>query len=238
MSPRISILAPLVCLATLAAPAASAASDDLRIEVGKGKGPLATVEGHGTSLRAALEELCWQSNVGLRYDAADEAFGAAIREQPLEDVLARLLRSHSYVLTMHAAPSGSARITGLHVLGGEGPRNRQVGPPSAPPAASPSAPSPPPATQPAQLLVPVARLQAAFAEQDPERRSAAVRELVTEVRSSPERYQAFLAGDPMLMSAALRPFPDAVAVLREMKTLSDLDDSARAKLDALITALQ
>lgn len=210
---RLSALLVLVPAGIVASPPVVRVDDAQRI----------TVLADGASLRAAVEEICWQSGILLRYDAVDEVFSTNLEHETLEEALARLFPRRSFLLTYGRDPDGASRPRVLHVLG------RSAGVASIDPP-------PPPAT--ADFAVPTRILEGAFSASDPERRTQAIQELVDNLRAHPEQMRAFLATDVQALSAPLRSYPDAPAVLREIRARAGFDARSLAKLDALIAALQ
>lgn len=195
-----------------------ASAEDLRVELDDHQ--RATVVGRGTSTRAVVEELCRKSGALLRYDDQDAEFALAVENEPLEAVLASLLRGKSYLLRFRSDPAGDTRIAELHVLGPEGADRRAEGP------------------APLASVVPVDLLEAAFASGPPASREVGIQELVRSVGTDPDRRRAFLAMDAATITNALRRFPDAAAVVRKFEGLAGQDAEVKAKLASVLAMLE
>ena len=211
------IFGPLLSSLLLAAqpvlssePRSPAPADDQRVSV---------LAREGDSLRTVLEDLCWREDVRFQYDAADEPLVADIRERPLAAVLEHLLRGKSYSLTLRKDPAGGTRVTGLHVLGLEGAWRW---------ASTPS---------PAGFRLPQRMLETAFATPDTPARSLAIQDLVRSITSDPQQLRAFLATDIARLESALRQYPAAPQILRQIRD-SSTDAAVKAKLSELLAALE
>jgi hypothetical protein len=216
---------------------------DVSVEVGDDR--LVTVVGSGPSLRATLEELCWQAGVTLRYEAADGAVSANVRDVPLETAVGTLLRDRSFTLATERmeAKGGPLRVRVLHVL-----PSATRGTPASVAAATPgrrrvvtvhpgdlARVTPVVGSPENPLSVPARLLQAAFGEGPSTERAAARRELVDGIVANPARRAAFLAADPTAVRQALAPYAHANEALREMAGSAALDPEARAKLRELMS---
>jgi hypothetical protein len=171
------------------------------------------------TLRSVLEELCAREGVLLRYEGPSRWAPALDLAAPLADSLAALLDGVSYVQTVRRDPqTGAVRLTGLHVLGGDGGAADDTPRPGEP------------------FAVKVKLLDAAFAGAD--RDDASVERLIADVRANPDRLEAFLATDTAMMAESLARYPDAARVLRTIAGRSDLDPRSRAKLEEILAALE
>ena len=225
------LLAAVLCggiaLAVAAGGPRSAAADEGAPEVTVTEGQRATVVGRGPSVRAVIEQLCWQANVPLQYDGDDEPFASDQRDQPLEKVLSRLLHRRDFVLAVHREePDGALRVTSLHVLGASGSLHRREGGSTLDAAAIP------------RFTIPGEMLKAAFADGDAASREHAMTALMEDVLGNPVRLQSFLAADVPTMADALRPYPIAPAMLERMSASPRLNTAMRNKINALIAALK
>ena len=180
---------------------------------------IATVTAENVSLRAIVEDLCWQADVPFQYDTPDKRVTATHRARPLVDVLNDLLREENYVLKVRAASeSGGQRVSHLHVLR----KSPARGAPAAPPT----------------FVVPVRVLEATFGDRPDGERAQAMQALVDDIRSSPQRLQAFLGADPTQMSQALRAYPEAPDALARLAAVPDLEPELRRKIQDIAAELQ
>jgi hypothetical protein len=208
----------------------SCQGEELRIAVVSNQ--RVTIVGSAPSLRALLEELCWQAHVALRYDAPDAPVSAAIEGERFDVAIGRLLRDRSYVLTTRRV--GGSLVTVLEVLS-SGPYTPSGAPPTGngtrgrvrienvhlePGARSPMGRQDVPFSIPERVLFDVFG-----GHGDVGKREAA-------------RQAAFLGADVGVMRRTLARYPTAASTLRQIADSAGLGDREREKLEALIASLQ
>jgi hypothetical protein len=221
----------------------SCQGEELRIAVVSNQ--WVTIVGSAPSLRALLEELCWQAHVALRYDAPDAPVSAAIEGERFDVAIGRLLRDRSYVLTTRRV--GGSLVTVLEVLS-SGPYTPSGAPPTGngtrgrvrienvhlePGARSPMGRQDVPFSIPERVL-----FDLFGGHGDVGKREAAVRELVQSIKADPARQAAFLGADVGVMRRTLARYPTAASTLRQIADSAGLGDREREKLEALIASLQ
>ena len=184
---------------------------------------VATVVGEFDSLKKLLDELCRLGGVELRsYDADDRSVRVEYRDLPLSTVLAELLRRESYIVGVsRVADRGPTRVVWLRVTGG---------PPGVPVA--PEAETPPPLA----FEVPASFGATAFASEDPDQRARALESVAKKLVASESSARSLLAAEPAVVAGALRGYPHAGALLRQLRDEQG-DPAMRAKIDAVLGEL-
>ena len=184
---------------------------------------IATVEGEFESLKKLLDELCRLGGVELRsYDPDDRAVRVEYADLPLSTVLAELLRRESYIVGINRAEGTTAtRVVWLRVTGG----------PPGVPVAPEAEPAPPLAFE-----VPSSFGETSFASEDPVQRARALESVTKKLLESESGARSLLAADPTAVAGALRGYPHAGALLRQLRD-DQGDPAMRAKIDAVLAEI-
>ncbi len=196
------------------------------IEIALPRPGVATVRGHALSLRGVIEDLCLRAGVDLQaYDAPDRPIAATYDEQPLSEVLRRLLQRESFLIGItHDAEAGQPRVGWLRVLGAyeDGTLRRA---------------SAAPARDDGVFRLPPTLLHAAFASPDPATRQQALEGIAQRILSDQSERRRFLDTEARLIAEAVAGFPGAAASLQAMESHPGLDDALRAQIAAVVAAL-
>jgi hypothetical protein len=172
------------------------------------------------TLRAVLEELCAREGILLRYEGPSRwAPDVDVAHLSVAESVARLLKGISYVQTVRRdRDTGATRLAALHVLGGDASSDEGVARTVEP------------------FAVRVRLLDAAFGADDLD--AAGLEQLVADVRSHPDRLEAFIATDTAMMAESLARYPNAPQVLRALISRADVDARSQAKLRDILAALE
>lgn len=114
------VIATAVCLSIFFS-TTTAWPQEQRVEVGPDQ--TTTIVGSFDSLEALLIDLCAKGNAKLRsYDAVDRAVTVHHENQPLREVVERLLAQENYLLGVrgNGSQAGSIQLAWVHVTGSKG----------------------------------------------------------------------------------------------------------------------
>jgi hypothetical protein len=184
-----------------------------------------TVVGEFESLKGLLHEICRNARVELRaYDADDRPVKIEYQRMALGTALASLLRRESYIVGVSPTDVPAAtRVVWLRVTGG---------PPGVP--VDPADETPP---APLAFEVPSSFGSTSFTSEDPVQRARALEAVAKRLLASDERARGVLAADPTTVAAALRGYPHAGALIRQLRD-ETADPETRSKLDAIIAEIE
>jgi hypothetical protein len=184
-----------------------------------------TVVGEFASLKGLLHELCRNARVELRaYDADDRPVKIEYQRMPLGTALQGLLRRESYIVGVSPTDvPGATRVVWLRVTGG---------PPGVP--VDPADETPP---APLAFEVPSSFGATSFTSEDPDQRARALEAVAKRLLASDKSARAVLAADPSAVAAALRGYPHAGALIRQLRD-DTADPETRSKLDAIIAEIE
>jgi hypothetical protein len=184
-----------------------------------------TVVGEFESLKGLLHEICRNARVELRaYDADDRPVKVEYQRMDLGTALAALLRRESYIVGVAPTETpGATRIVWLRVTGG---------PPGVP--VDPADETPP---APLAFEVPSSFGATSFTSEDPDQRARALEAVAKRLLTSDTSARGVLAADPSTIAAALRGYPHAGALVRQLRD-ETADPATRSKLDAIVAEME